>query len=112
MELKERIFRTYCSVDCDIMNKGYNIIPSTIIAKYHHCSLYMARKLINELVQEGLLEKGRDGGYDEYSEQVFNIVGYKITLKGRQTQTYKQEKWRMSKGLSQSFGGIAYSYYK
>lgn len=112
MELKEKIFRTYCSITSDIMNAGHCIVPTTSIANMHKVSLHKARKLIKELVNEELLVSDFEGGYDDDSCNVYCYRGYRLTDKGRNTTEFKQEKWTNSKLMSKCFGGSAYSYYK
>lgn len=112
MDKKEQIFRGYCRIASDIMNAGHCIVPSTTIAKCFDVSLYRARKIIKELVSDGLLVADTEGGYSDYSCQIYCIRGYRITQKALFTREYKEEKWKNSKLMAKCFGGTAYGYYK
>lgn len=105
MELKEQIYRGYCLTTSNIINAGHDIIPSTSISKWFNISLYKARKIIKELIKEGLLEAGTEGGYDDYACQIYCVRGYRLTNKGRSTTIYKQAKWKNAKIMAKVYGG-------
>lgn len=108
------VFRYYCNVAVGIMNY-FNVIPATKVADKLHISNYKARKLIKELVSEGLLEPTFDGGYDEECG-VFCIRGYSVTNKGKESIIFKKALWRECKLCAECFesedAGGAYSYWK
>lgn len=109
--IKDQIFRIYCATSADIMNAGHDVVPSTFVAERVGCSRYMARKLIHELVADGLLENAREGGYDDWNCKIYCINGFRITEKARKTDVYKKEKWELCKLMAECFGGTASSYY-
>lgn len=109
----DNVLKIYCDISVSIMNMGHDILPSTYIAKKFNCSLYKARKIIKQLVEQGLLKSAMDSGYDE-EYGVYCIRGYAITDKARKTLIYKRCKWNEAKLCSQCFEdtGSAYSYWK
>lgn len=111
VELKDKIFRSYCSISSDIMAAGHCILSSKYIAKRYNITLYRARKIIKELVADGLLVADYEGGYSDWDCMVHCYRGYRVTKRATQTREYKEEKWKNCKAMAKSFGGTAYSYY-
>jgi hypothetical protein len=109
---EQTVFELYCDTSASIMNAWHNIIPSTVVAKHLHCTLYKARKLIKSLVGKELLEPAFEGGFDEDNFMPYAIHGYRLSEKGYTSTEYKKAKWKDAKLCASIWGGTAYSYYK
>lgn len=93
MDLKQSIFDYYCR---RVAWSDYvSTIPSTEIAKQFNITLYKARKIIKELVEEGWLVSNIEvlccyPHYDDdwYPPRIYR--GYTLTEKGFETDTYNK----------------------
>ena len=93
------IFRTICANDLNLMNPSYPLPAKG----FRNISYYMARKLCNELKQEGLITFLRDYipaqfSYEgELENEPFFICGWITTEEGRKTEIWKQEEIKEEK---------------
>lgn len=110
--LKEEIFFLYCKASADMMDPSDGVLSSIATAKHFNISKYMARKVIHDLVEEGLLRKTHYGGLSDWDWQVHCYHGYSITNKARNTWTYKKALYREAKICAECFGGHMISYYR
>lgn len=109
---KERVLTLFCNTTVSIMNKGFDIIPSTAIAKYFGCSLYRARKVIRQLIDEGLLESGTECINDDSDEMPCICRSYRLTKIARASREYRMAQWKEAKICSVIWGGgSAWDYY-
>lgn len=68
-----------------------SITPSTFIAKYIAGeSLKNVKKALKELMADGLVRYGHEGGWDDYNYRPFCVWGYSITGKAMELPEYKQ----------------------
>lgn len=114
MEVTEQqVIDLYCDTTASIMNMGRDIIPSTHVAKALDCTVYVARKIIKNLVSKGILESACESEYSSWYEQYFIIRGYRLTESARKGRYYRKAQWREAKICSEVFGnGSPWSYYK
>lgn len=104
-ELKKEVLMVLIRTAVDIM-PGAEIIPSTHIARLLDKPKKVICKALKELVNDGLVKYGHEGGWNEYSERPFCIWGYCITEKAMQLPEY-EEALKREKELIQKiwFGG-------
>ena len=111
-DLKDRIFDFYCYTSTDLMDPSGGLISSIHCAKRLQISKYMARKVIHELVEEGLLVKGHYGGLSDWDWCVHCYHGFAITRKAKETSIYRRAAYRSAKIAAECFGGHTIEYYK
>ena len=111
MDIKSEILSTYCQIACTI-SAHEPILSSVYISKRHNLSLYKARKLIRELVDEGLLVKDHEGGLSDWDWQVHCYHGYRITRKAEETMEYRKAAYQEAKYEAEWLGGSMFSHWK
>lgn len=85
---------------------GVEVVPSTYISRLLKQPILHVRYALADLVKEGLVAVGHDGGWNEWAERPFCIRGYHITNKARALPEY-EEAQRQEEELIQQiwFGG-------
>lgn len=87
--LKKEVLMALIRCAVDIM-PGAEIIPSTHIARVLDKPKKVICKALKELMNEGLVKYGYEGGWYEFSERPYCIWGYCITEKAMQLPEYKE----------------------
>lgn len=89
-EIRDECLKFICEQTACIFNPAY-IFTSRMCAKHCGCSIYRARKALNELVAMGYLVKDHDGGYDDWSDKIWCLQGYSLTKKGDEHPYYIEQ---------------------
>ena len=85
----------------DSRDPCFRTIPN--IAWLLHTSNYQVRKNMRKLVEQGFAKKVCVYVYDDYKDVGFPQTGYRLTLKGKSTEKYKE----VEKYHREIFGEVA-----
>lgn len=94
---------------------GIDVMSSKDIAKKLNISQYAALKALHSLVKDGLVERGSmgcpaiftGGEYDELvCEAKPPINGFRLTVKGKDTDVYRNEQTNYERSLSNWSGNL------
>lgn len=97
---KEDALKWIAEQTAAISNHPY-VFSCTWIAKSIGESVHKVRKYMKELEKEGYVKKDHEGGYSEYTGNIYCIHGYSLTEKGAETEYYKdKEKAEMEYWIS------------
>ena len=99
---KLKVFRELCRHDNDLMS-CWVPLPTTVIAECLHISLYQCRKLMRQLVEEGLAVRSSCPSDNEDSSLPYH--GFLITEKGRDTDIYRYCSLKSARICAECFGG-------
>lgn len=102
---KEDVFALMCTTTACVMNYVTDLIPSTVIADHFKCSRYRVKKLLQELVNDGLVKSGYESCYSDWTEQFYIVRGFHLTKAGLETDTYKDAEIRENIRIDECFGG-------
>lgn len=103
MGIKENIFKQLCVHYCNCMS-GWLPLPARLLAKDNNCTLYMARKCLKQLKDEGLVISDIWHEYNEYSCRNILLRGFTITDKAKETEIFKQADMEERKMLKEIYG--------
>lgn len=104
---KEDVFLLMCSTTACVMNYHTDLIPSTAMAEHFKCSRYRIKKILKELVEDGLVKSGYESCYSSWTEQYYIVRGFRLTKAGRNTETYRSAEENDRKLIDEVFGGVA-----
>ena len=93
MSLKQKVLEILITNAVSIM-PGASVFPPWILAKFLKASKNDVRKCLKELVTEGLVQYGYEGGWNEYYERPYCTWGYYITRKAMDLPEYKEAERR------------------
>lgn len=103
---KNDIFRVICSFSASVMNAPYtSLISVPCLADRFNISKYEARKLVKELVSDGLIESGFEWHYSSFCVRNIMIRGFKLTDKGRESKEFQKAAKRELRLVMKCFYG-------
>lgn len=66
------------------------VFSCTWIAKGLNLTNYLARKCMRDLAAEGYVKRSHEGGWSDWTDQIYCIHGYELTKKGAEHPYYKR----------------------
>ena len=86
---KDAVLKWICEQSAAICNHP-DVFSCTWVARGVNITLYMARKCMRDLAEDGYVKKSHEGGWSDWTGEIYCIHGYTLTQKGVEHPYYQR----------------------